>query len=66
MIVIVRLALLSLLLCPVAALGQSKFNVCTVLSSWWDKNAAFGTSNDLLGDPIESLIIGVHRCPIGG
>lgn len=49
MIVIVRLAFLCLLLCPVSALGQSKFNVCMVLTSWWDNNAALGTSNDLLG-----------------
>lgn len=49
MIVIVRLAFLAFLLCPVAALGQSRFNVCTVLTSWWDNEAAFGTSNDLLG-----------------
>lgn len=49
MMVIVRLAFLSLLLCPASALGQSRLNVCTLLTSWWDNNTAFGTSNDLLG-----------------
>lgn len=49
MIVMTRLAIFILLLCPVGALGQSRFEVCRVTSSWSDYKADFGTSINLLG-----------------